>query len=43
MEVRAARYMAALIASRHNPMIAEFYRYFIANDRKPDVAIVACI
>ena len=42
-EVRAALYMAALVASRHNPVIAEFYKRLIANGKKPKVAIVACM
>ena len=35
--------MAALAASRHNPVIAEFYKRLIANGKKPKVAIVACM
>lgn len=42
-EVRATLYMAALVASRHNPVIAEFYKRLIANGKKPKVAIVACM
>lgn len=42
-EVRAALYMAALVASRHNPVIAVFYKRLIANGKKPKVATVACM
>ena len=42
-ELRAALYMAALVASRHNPVIAPFYKRLIANGKKPKVAIVACM
>lgn len=35
-------FVAALVASRHNPVIAEFYNRLIASDKKPMVAIVAC-
>lgn len=42
-DVRATLYMAALVASRHNPVIAEFYKRLIANGKKPKVAIVACM
>lgn len=40
-EVRAALYMAALVASRHNPVIAAFYQRLRENGKKPKVAIVA--
>ena len=40
---RAALYMAALVASRHNPVIAEFYQRLRDNGKKPKVAIVACM
>jgi transposase len=37
-DVRATLYMVALVASRHNPIIAEFYKRLIANGKKPKVA-----
>ena len=42
-EVRATLYMAALVASRHNSVIAPFYERLIVNGKKPKVAIVACM
>jgi len=41
--VRTALYMAALAASRHNPVIREFYRRLRAAGKKPNVALVACM
>ena len=35
--------MSALVASRHNLVIAAFYKRLIANGKKPRVAIVACM
>lgn len=35
--------MAALVASRHNPVIAAFYKRLKENGKKPKVAIVACM
>jgi transposase len=35
--------MAALVASRHNPVIAAFYSGLRDNGKKPKVAIVACM
>ncbi|MBE9554732.1 MAG: hypothetical protein IMF05_14810 [Proteobacteria bacterium] len=35
--------MAALVASRQKPVIAEFYKRLIPRDKKPKVAIVACM
>lgn len=41
--VRTVLYMAALSASKHDPVIGEFYRRLIAAGKKPKVAIVACM
>ncbi len=42
-EVRATLYMAALVASRHNPTIAAFYNRLTADGKKPKVALTACM
>lgn len=39
--VRTVLYMAALVASRHNPPLAAFYKKLIAAGKKPKVALVA--
>ena len=41
--VRAALYMAALVASRCNPKIREFHRRLRAGGKVPKVALVACM
>jgi transposase len=41
--VRAALYMAALVASRCNPKIREFHRRLRAGGKPPKVALVACM
>ena len=41
--VREALYMAALIASRHNPTIEEFYGRLVAAGKPKKVALVACM
>jgi transposase len=41
--VRTALYMAALVASRHNPLIAVFYRRLRAAGKPAKVALVACM
>jgi transposase len=41
--VRAALYMAALVASRHNPVIAAFYQRLRAAGKPAKVALVACM
>ena len=41
--VRAALYMAALVASRHNKPIAAFYRRLLAAGKPPKQALVACM
>lgn len=42
-QIRAALYMAALSASRHNPVIQPFYQRLIAKGKKPKVALTACM
>jgi len=41
--VRAALYMAALAAARHNPVIAPFYRRLLAAGKPKKVALTACM
>jgi transposase len=41
--VRAALYMAALVASRRNPVIRNFYTRLRAAGKAPKVALVACV
>jgi transposase len=41
--VRAALYMAALVATRHNPSIREFYRRLRQAGKPAKVALVACM
>lgn len=41
--VRASLYMAALVASRYNPVISEFYQRLIRSGKKPKVALTACM
>jgi transposase len=41
--VRCAIYMAALVATRHNPVIRAFYQRLRAANKRPKVAIVACM
>lgn len=41
--VRAALYMAALVATRHNPTIARFYNRLRQAGKPPKVALVACM
>ena len=41
--VRAALYMAALVASRRNPVIRDFYKRLRAAGKAPKVALVACM
>jgi transposase len=41
--VRATLYMAALVASRHNPVIAALYRRLLAAGKPKKVALVACM
>ena len=41
--MRAALYMAALVASRHNPALREFYKRLCAGGKPKKVALVACM
>lgn len=41
--VRSALYMAALVATRHNPVIAAFYARLLAVGKPTKVALVACM
>lgn len=43
VEVRCALYMAALVASRHNPVIKAQYARLRANGKAAKVALVACM
>lgn len=42
-DVRRVLYMAALSATRHNPVIREFYQRLLTNGKDKMVAIVACM
>jgi transposase len=42
-KVRAVLYMAALVASRHNPVIADFYKRLLDAGKAKKVALVACM
>jgi transposase len=41
--VRAALYMAALVASRHNPVIRVFYQHLCLRGKPKKVALTACM
>lgn len=41
--VRAALYMSALVATRHNPHIKEFYERLLESGKPKKVALVACM
>lgn len=41
--VRAALYMGALVATRHNPVLKEFYERLLASGKPKKVALVACM
>ena len=41
--VRAVLYMAALVATRHNPVIKAFYQKLLAAGKMKKVALVACM
>ncbi len=41
--VRATLYMAALVATRHNPVIKEFYQRLLKAGKPKKVALVACM
>lgn len=42
-DVRSALYMAALVGTRHNPVIRRFYQRLRASGKKAKVAITACM
>ena len=41
--VRAVLYMSALVATRHNPLIKEFYERLLSSGKPKKVALVACM
>jgi transposase len=41
--VRCGLYMAALVATRHNPVIRDFYQRLLAKGKVKKVALVACM
>src|SRR5439155_3848275 len=41
--VRAALYMAALVAARHNPVLRAFYARMLAAGKAKKVALTACM
>ena len=41
--MRAALYMAALVATRHNPPIRAFYQRLLAAGKPKKLALVACM
>ena len=41
--VRAALYMGALVASRHNPVIRDFYQRLLSAGNPKKLALVACM
>ena len=41
--VRGALYMAALVATRHNPVIRDFYQRLLAQHKPKKLALVACM
>jgi len=41
--LRAVRYMSALVATRHNPILATFYQRLLAAGKLKKVALVACM
>ncbi|NJL37061.1 MAG: IS110 family transposase [Leptolyngbyaceae cyanobacterium RM2_2_4] len=41
--VRCGLYMATLVASRHNPVIRNFYQHLLARGKLKQVALVACM
>jgi transposase len=42
-QVRAALYMSALVATRFNPVISQFYKQLCARGKAKKVALVACM
>jgi transposase len=41
--MRAALYMSTLVATRHNPVIREFYERLLAAGKVKKVALTACM
>ncbi len=41
--MRAVLYMSALVATRHNPVIREFYERLLAAGKAKKVALTACM
>jgi len=41
--VRTALYMSAMVASRHNPLIRQFYERLVKAGKPKKVALVACM
>ena len=41
--VRCGLYMATLVATRHNPVIRDFYQRLLARGKVKQVALVACM
>ena len=41
--VRAVLYMAALVATRYNPVIKVFYQRLLAKGKAKKIALVACM
>ncbi len=41
--MRAVLYMAALVSSRYNPIIRDFYQKLLAAGKAKKVALVACM
>ena len=41
--IRAVLYMGALVASRHNPMIRDFYQRLLAAGKPKKLALIACM
>ncbi|MDP9410269.1 MAG: hypothetical protein M3P70_07140 [Actinomycetota bacterium] len=42
-KVRAAMYIAALVATRHNPVLEESYGWLVSIGKPKKVALVACM
>lgn len=42
-QLRQALYMAALTARRHNPVIREYYQRKLAEGKRPQAALIACM
>ena len=42
-QVRCGLYMAALVATQHNPVIKAFYQRLLERGKLPKVALTACI